>query len=114
MFASDDPRGLVNYFWLWWFPVFDALPVALASTVPLPFAGRRRPVSLLRLPLRPFPCRIPAPFAAIALTRLPRMKALLASFQQTTAPPRPAQQSSRPTLLIFGMGCSTLGRAHGR
>jgi hypothetical protein len=59
--------------------------------------------------------RLPAALATIALARLPRMKALLASFQQTTTHPRPAGQSRRPaTLLIFGLACSTLGRAHGR
>jgi len=43
------------------------------------------------------------------------MKALLASFQQTTPHPRPAGESLPPaSLLIFGMGCRTLGRAHGR
>ena len=47
--------------------------------------------------------------------RLPGMKALLATFQQTLPGPRPACQTFPSTgLLIFGMTCRTLGRAHGR
>jgi len=47
--------------------------------------------------------------------QLPRMKTLLASLQQTTAHPRPTEQSLPPaSLLIFEMACRTLGRAHGR
>lgn len=112
---SDYPRGLSNCLWLWWFPAPHPLPVAPALTVPFLLAQRRRPVSLLRLPPRPLPRRLPAAFAAIALVRLPGMKALLASFQQTTPHPRPACQSLPPTrLLIFGMTCRTLGKAHGR
>ncbi len=65
-----------NCLWLWRFPAFHALPVAPALTVPLLLAGPGRPVSFLRLPARPFPRRFPALFAAIALARLPRMKAL--------------------------------------
>src|SRR5205085_404781 len=114
MFGRDDPRGFVNCLWLWWFPTFDALAVAPALPVPFLLARRRRPVSLLRLPLRPLPRRLPAMLAAIALARLPGMEALLASFQQAAPHPRPTRQSLRPTLLIFGMGCRTLGRAHGR
>src|SRR5471030_1982148 len=115
MFCSDYPRGTVNCLWLWWFPAFDALPVAPALPVPFLLACPCRPVSLLRLPPRPLPRRLPAALAAIALARLPRMKALLASFQQTSTHPRPTGQSLPPaTLLIFGMACRTLGRAHGR
>src|ERR1039457_996272 len=114
MFCSDYPRGLVNCLWLWGFPAFHALPVAPALTVPLLLAGPGRPVSFLGLPSRPFPRRFPALFAAITLGRLPRMKALLASLQQTAPHPRPTGQSLPPTLLIFGMTCRILGRAHGR
>jgi hypothetical protein len=119
MFCSDYPRGVVNCLWLWWFPAFDALPVAPALPVPFLLARCRRPVSLLRLPPRPFPRRLPAMLAAIALARLSRMKALLASLQQTTpgpgGTPRPPGQSfPSASLLIFGMACRTLGRAHGR
>src|SRR6202142_2905542 len=115
MFCSDYPRGLVNWLWLWWFPAFDALPVTPVLPVPFSLARRRRAVSLLRLPPRPLPRRLPAALAAIALARLPRIKALLASLQQTTPHPRPAGQSLPPaTLLIFGLACSTLGRAQGR
>ena len=41
-------------------------------------------------------------------------EALLAPLQQTAPHPRPKGQSLPPTLLIFGMTCRTLGRAHGR
>jgi hypothetical protein len=113
-FCSDYPRRLINCVWLWWFPALDALPVAPALTVPLLLAHRRLAVSLLCFPPRPFPCRLPAALAAITLACLPRMKALLTSFQQATPHPRPSSQSFAPTLLIFGMTCRTLGRAHGR
>jgi hypothetical protein len=56
----------------------------------------------------------PALCAAITLARLPGMEALFAPFQQAAPHPRPACRSIRPTLLIFGMTCRTLGRAHGR
>src|SRR6266542_2891032 len=106
MFRSDYPRGVVNCLWLWCFPAFDALPVAPALAVSFLPARRRRPVSLLRLPARPFPRRLPAPFAAVALARLSGMEALFAPFQQTRAGSRPAGQSFRPSaLLIFGMAC---------
>src|SRR5947199_2709469 len=114
MFCSDDPRRLVNYLCLWWFPAFDALPVAPALPLAFLLAGRCLPVALLRLPPVPLPRRIPALFAAITLAGLPRMKTLLASLQQTEPRTRPARQSLRSTLLIFGIGCRTLGRAHGR
>jgi len=96
MFCSDHPRGLVNCLWLCWFPAFDALPVALALPIPFLPARLRRPVSLLRLPARPSPRRLPAICAAIALASPPRMEALLASFEQTRACPRPACRSLRP------------------
>ncbi len=84
------PRGVVNCLWLWWFPPFDALPVTPALPVPFLLARPCRPVSLLCLPPRPLPRRLPAALAAIALACLPRMKALLASLQQTAPHPRPA------------------------
>jgi len=65
MFWSDYPRGVVNCLWLCWFPALDALPVAPALPVPFLLARYRRPVSLLRLPARPFPRRRPAARAAI-------------------------------------------------
>src|SRR5947209_6636859 len=115
MFCSDDPRGVANYLWLWWFSFFDALPVAPALTVPFLLAPRRRPVSLLRLPPRPLPSLLPALRAAIPLPRLPRMKTLLAAFEETPAHPRPVRRTLPPaSRLIFGMACRTLGRAHGR
>src|SRR5580700_9027301 len=117
MFCSDDPRGVLNCLWLWWFPAFDALPVAPALPVPFLSARLCRPVSLLRLPLRPLPRRLPAALAAIVLARLPGMKELLASLQQTMPPPRAPGQSLPPpppaSLLIFAMACSTLRKAHG-
>src|SRR3954447_5628986 len=101
MFCSDDPRGLLHCLWLCRLPAFHALPVAPALPLPFLLAHRRFPVCFLGFPPRPFPCRLPAPLAAISLACLPRMKALLASFQQTTPHPRPACQTLRPTLLIF-------------
>src|SRR5271169_508380 len=115
MFCSDYPRGLANCLRLCWFPVFHTLPIASALPVPFLLACRRLAISLLGFPPRPLPRRLPAEFAAIALARLPRMKALFASFQQTTTHPRPAAQSLPPNgLLIFELGCRTLERAHGR
>ena len=90
-------------------PVAPALPVAFL------FAPRRGPVSLLALPPRPYPRRLPAMLAAIALPRVSRPKAPLASFEQTSPRPRPARQPFVLTaLLICGMACRTLGKAHGR
>src|SRR5271169_799149 len=114
MFGSDYPRGVVNCLWLWGFPAADPLPVAPALAVAFLLACRRLPVALLRLPLLPLPRCLPAVLAAITLARLPRMKTLLAPFQQTTPLPRPTGQSPSPSHLIFGMGCRILGRAHGR
>src|ERR1022692_4536505 len=112
MFCSDYPRGVVNCLWLWWFPPFDALPVTAALPVPFLLARCRRSVSLLRLPPRPLPRRLPAALAAIALACLRGMKALLASFEQTTPHARLAGQSLPPvSRLIFGMGCRILSRA---
>ena len=116
---SDYPRGVWNCFTCRWFSVPDTLPIALALPVPLLFAGRSVPVSLLGFPPRPGPRRLPARLAAIALQRLSRIKASLASFEQALpgpgGAPRPARQPFRPAaLLIFGMACSTLGKAHGR
>ena len=90
-------------------PVAPALPVAFL------FARRRRPVLVLALPPRPYPRRLPAMRAAIALPRVSRTKAPLASFEQTppgTGPSRRPFPSAG--LLIFGMACRTLGKAHGR
>lgn len=81
MFCSDYPRGIANCLRLCWFPVFDTLSVASALIVPFVLARRRLPVSLLGFPPRPFPRGLPASIAAIALARLPGMKALLASLQ---------------------------------
>src|SRR5947209_7279270 len=114
MFRSDYPRGLVNWLRVRWLPASDPLPVALALDVPFPFARLRGSVSLLRLPPRPFPRRLLAARAAIALRCLSWVKALLTSFQQTQPCPRPARQTLPPTGLIFGMTCRTLRRAHGR
>ena len=84
MFGGEYPRRVVNCLWLRWFPALDALAVAQALPVPfLLFA--LSPVSLLGFPARPFPRHLPASLAAIALTRLPGMKALLASLSADTA-----------------------------
>ena len=115
IFCSDDPRGLSNYFLFLCLSVSDALPIAPALPVPF-FSGRwRRPVFSLGLPPRPSPRSLPASTAAITLPCLPGPKASLASFEQT--PPRPwaAGHTLPPTgLLIFGMTCRILSRAHGR
>ena len=85
------------------------MPVALL------FARRRGPIDLLGLPPRPRPCRPSALLAAITLPRTSRPKALLTSFEQTRPAPRSARQPlALAALLIFGMACSTLGKAHGR
>ena len=112
---SDYPRGVWNCFTCRWFSVPDTLPIALALPVPLLFAGRSVPVSLLGFPPRPGPRRLPALLAAIALPRMSRPKVLLTSFEQTPPGPWPAHQLfASAALLIFGMACSTLGRAQGR
>jgi len=112
---SDYPRGLAHCLWLRGFAVPDPLPVSSALAVPFLLARRRRPITLLGLPPRPLPRRFPAALAAIALLRLPRMKTLLTSFQQTASHPRPAGQTFPPAdLLLFAMACRILGRAHGR
>src|SRR5438132_12668647 len=49
--------------------------------------------------LRHLPRRLPTTLAAIPLARLPGMKTLLASLQQTTAHPRPTLPPA--SLLIF-------------
>src|SRR5206468_1946114 len=95
---TQKTRGLVNCFWPWWFPAFDAFPVAPALAVAFLLARHRLAVALLRLPPIPLPCRLPALLAAITLARLPGMISLLASFQQTRARTRPAGQSLRPAL----------------
>jgi len=83
--------------------------------VPLLFAGRSVPVSLLGFPPRPGPRRLPALLAAITLPRMSRVKALFTSFEQTLPGSWPAHQPfASAALLIFGMACSTLGRAQGR
>jgi hypothetical protein len=116
---SDDPRGLRNGFAWWRFSAPDAFPVTPALPVTLLFARRRGPIALLGLPPRPGPRRLPALLAAIALPHPSRPKALLTSFEQTPPGPRgttlPARQPLPPAAhLIFGMACSTLGRAQGR
>src|ERR1700674_3292295 len=114
MFCSDYPRGLVNCLWLWGLPAFPPPSVGPALTVPLLLSGPGRPVSFLGLPARPFPRRFPAFFAAITLARLTGCEALLAPLQQTAPHPRPTGPSLPPILLIFGVPCRILGRAHGR
>jgi hypothetical protein len=112
---SDYPRGIRNGFVCWWFSAPDTLPIAPALPVPLLFAGRSVPVSLLGFPPRPGPRRLPALLTAIALPRMSRPKVLLTSFEQTPPGPCPAHQPfPSAALLIFGMACRTLGRAQGR
>ena len=82
-------------------------------------ARRRGTIALLSLPSRPRPGRPSALLAAIALPRPSRTKEMLTSFQQAPPGPGGAPRPARPpfptaALLIFGMACSTLGRAQGR
>src|ERR1700730_15335967 len=115
MFLSDYPRALVNSHCFWWFPGFDALPVAPALAITLLLTRRRLSVSLLALPSRPFPRFPAAPLAAITLAGLLRMESLIAAFEQTRPRPRPICPALAPTSrLIFARVCSSLGRAHGR
>jgi hypothetical protein len=115
MFGSDDPRGGANYLWVWRFPAPDSLAVAPTLAVSFILAHRRLPISSLSFPSRPLPRLLTAPLAAIALAHLPGMKALPAPFEQTTPCAPLAGSSFPPTrLLIFGMACWILGRAHGR
>src|ERR1700753_3665788 len=103
MFWSDYPRGFVIRLRLRWLAALDALSIPPALIGPFGFARLRRPISLLRLPTRPFPRRLLAFRTAIALVRLPRMEGLLASFQQTMPCTRSANGSLSPPRLIFGM-----------
>jgi len=106
MFYSDYPRGLTNCLWSCWFPAFDPFPVAPALAIAFLLACRRRPVSLLRLPQRPFSRRFSTALAAIPLLRLPRMELLLAPFEQTTPLPWPAcPVFPPPSRLIFDTVC---------
>src|ERR1017187_6019326 len=114
MLVSDYPRGVANRLWLWWFPAAHPLPVAPALALTFFFPRRRLPVSLLRLPPRPFPRSRRAARAAIALARLPGMKALRAPFQQTAACSGPAGHLPPPTRRLFNWFGRILGRAHGR
>ncbi len=56
--------------------------VTPALGLPLLLAVRRRPITPCRLPASPLPGRFLARLAAIALQRMGRLEALLASFQQ--------------------------------
>src|SRR5215471_18124692 len=115
MFLRDYPRGLVNHFWLWWFPALDALPVAPALALALLLPRRRFPVSSLRLPPPPLPRLLPTPLAAIALARSPRMKTLFTPLQQTVPPSRPTCPALPPaSRLLFTRACKILEKAHGR
>lgn len=97
-------------------PLSDTLAVTPVLPVAFFFACRRRPVTLLSLPARPLPRRLPALLAAIALARLAGMKTLVAAFQQTPAGARTAGRAFPPAavFLIFGRACRILVRAHGR
>ena len=106
MFRSDYPRSLAKGFCLWWFPAFDALPVAPALAIAFLLARRRFPVSSLGLPPQPLPRLFPAALAAIPLARLLRMKALLTAFEQTTPRPTGRLPPLGPLLLgQFGRDC---------
>jgi hypothetical protein len=111
---SDYPRGFRNGILLRWFSLFDTLAVTPTLPIAFFFTRRGRPVTLLGLPPRPLPRRLPARLAAIALARFHRTKPLVATFQQTAACPRPAGQAFPPAVfLILGGACRILDRAHG-
>ena len=76
---ADDPRRLVRGFAGRFFPVPDALPVALALGLPLFRTRWRGPVLLLRFPLGPLPRLLSTRGTAVALRGLLRMKGLLAA-----------------------------------
>jgi hypothetical protein len=113
MFCSDYPRGVINSLWLRYVPAFDTVSIALALAVALPFARRRRPVSLLRLPPRPFPGCLTARCATVALARVPEMKTLFASFQQTPSHPRPVRPPLPAAFLISSAICRIAARPRG-
>jgi hypothetical protein len=97
-----------------WFSLFDTLAITPTLPIAFFFTRRGRPVTLLGLPPRPLPRRLPALFAAIALARFHRTKPLVATFQQTAARPWPAGQAFPPAVfLILGRACRILDRAHG-
>ena len=113
---SDDPRGFRNGLWLRrLFALLDAFAVSPALLLAFCFGRRRRPVTLLRLPSRPLPRRLPTFCAAIALARRHRTKTPLTAFQQTGARPRPAARAfAAAVLLHWGEMSRILNRAHGR
>jgi len=113
--VSDDPRGFRNGLWLRrLFALLDAFAVSPALLLAFCFGRRRRPVTLLRLPSRPLPRRLPTFCAAIALARRHRTKTPLTAFQQTGARPRPAARAfAAAVLLHWGEMSRILNRAHG-
>ena len=112
---TDDPRGLPNRLFRWWFSLFDALPVTLALPLPLLLARRRGPVNPPGLPPRPGPRRLPALRTAIALACVLGAKAPLASLEQALPGPPPANLPLAPVRrLLFDLACTILGRAPGR
>src|SRR3974390_2800362 len=109
MFRSDYPRRLLNCPWICCFPCFRALPITPALLVAFRLTSYRLPISLLGLPTRPLPRRLPAVLAAIALARLAGMKALLAPFEQATPLPRPTLGLfPSPSRLPFARTCKIL------
>ena len=112
---SDDPRGFRNGLWLrHLFPLFDAFAVTPALLTAFFLGCGRRPVTLLRLPPRPLPRRLPAFWAAIALVRRHGTKTPLTAFQQTGARPRPAGWAFPSAVLLhWGEMSRILNRAHG-
>ena len=112
---SDDPRGFRNGLWLRrLFALFDAFAVTPALPLAFFFRRRRRPITLLRLPPRPLPRRLPALRATVALARRHRTKTPLTTFQQTGARPRPAGWAFPSAVLRhWGEMSRILNRAHG-
>jgi hypothetical protein len=109
----DYPRGFRNsFFRRCCLAVSDSLSITPALPVTSLFSYRRRPIVLLRLPLRPSPRRLPAFVTAIALSRPLRTKTPLASLQQTATRPR-APAGRLAGFPIFGRECRILVRAHG-
>jgi hypothetical protein len=96
------------------FPLFDSLAITQALSTAFFPACACRPITLLRLPSRPSPRRLPARLAAVALARLQWQKSPFATLQQTGAGPRTAGGAFPPAVFpFFGRTCRILDRAHG-